>query len=193
MKKHFAPLFALPLALLLAAGSAHAQFKAQTKSRDLGSGISPGTAANPVPPSATVYSVPSTGSDKPASAETVVQEIANCVLAGLPADWTMAQVDVREVSKEKGGSFEAVYSYLDAEGKAGPFTPCDQKQPALNVYKLNSALDPSKRNWVRATLVFSKEGKFELQYDYPPKDEPKAEKAPAAPTKDAKKAAAKKN
>ena len=69
-----------------------------------------------------------------------------------------------------------------------------QKEPALNVYKLNGALDPDKRNWIRATLVFSKDGKFELQYDYAPaKDGDKGAAPAAAAKKDAKKAPARKN
>ena len=179
----------------------------------MGSGINlgtPPTATAPAPSTTTTPSVtppasvtpagraPSqTGSvdDQPASsAEAVVQEIADCVMTGLPPDWTMAQVDVREISrKDKLREFEAIYSFLDGEGKAGPFTPCDQKQPAMNVYTLHAALEPSKRNWVRATLVFSKEGKFELQYDYTAADAAKEIKPTVAPAakKDGKKDAKK--
>ena len=199
-KSSISLLFALALAL--AAGGAQAQFKAPTKSQPkdaLGSGIGSSSIppAGPTPAAPASGAAASPGAAEKASAEEVVQKIADCVLPGLPADWTMAQIDVREVArKDKERSFEAIYSYLDGEGKAGPFTPCDQKEPALNVYRLNGALEPSKRNWIRATLVFSKEGKFELQYDYAPKE---GEKPAAAPTaaktdarKDSKKAAPKK-
>ena len=203
MKKPFASiLWAAPLALLLTAGSVHAQFKAPDNSRPrdpLGSGgglgLSLPSGSAPLAPS-NAAPVPAPPADaSPSSGEAVVQEIANCVMAGLPPDWTMAQVDVREIArKDKNREFEAIYSYLDGEGKAGPFTPCDQKEPALNVYKLNGALDPDKRNWIRATLVFSKEGKFELQYDYAPaKDGDKGAAPAAAAKKDAKKAPARKN
>lgn len=188
------------LALLLAAGGAQAQFKAPTKSQSkdaLGSGIGsssiPAAPATPPAPAGAPASPPG-GSSTAQSAEVVVQAIADCILAGLPPDWTMAQIDVREIGrKDMERSFEAIYSYLDGEGKAGPFTPCDQREPALNVHKLNGGLEPSKRNWIRATLVFSKEGKFELQYDYAPTDAGKAPGAPTppAPKKDAKKAAKK--
>ncbi len=193
----------LLLALLLAAGGAHAQFKAPTKSQSkdaLGSGIGsssiPAAPATPGAPAATPAPKPGPA-DSASSAESVVQAIADCLLPGLPSDWTMAQIDVREIArKDKERSFEAIYSYLDGEGKAGPFTPCDAREPALNLYKLNGALEPAKRNWVRATLVFSKEGKFELQYDYAPADAgkgsaPAAPAAPVAAKKDAKKAAKK--
>jgi len=205
-------ILALPIALLLAAGGANAQFKAQAKpssGSSLGGGLNLGTASTPETPGAATLrlSAPAgsaapaarapsqtgTVDEKAASADAVVQEIADCVLAGLPNDWTMAQVDVREISrKDKQREFEAIYSFLDGEGKAGPFTPCDQKQPAMNVYKLNAALEPSKRNWVRATLVLSKEGKFELQYDYLDKDADKGPAPAATAKRDAKKAPAKK-
>ena len=207
-----ARILALPIALLLAAGGANAQFKAQTKpssGSSLGGGLNLGTPPAPeTPGAATPRLAAPAGSAAPAkpapaqtgtvdekavSADAVVQEIADCVLAGLPNDWTMAQVDVREISrKDKQREFEAIYSFLDGDGKAGPFTPCDQKQPAMNVYRLNGALDPSKRNWVRATLVFSKEGRFELQYDYADKDADKGAAPAAATKKDAQKAPAKK-
>lgn len=191
------------LGLALAAGGAHAQFKAPTKSQSkdaLGSGIGSTSVAPAAPaPAAPAPTAPaptaqaggaaaSPNPDDKESAESVVQKIADCILPGLPADWTKAQIDVREIArKDKERSFEAIYSYLDGEGKAGPFTPCDQKQPALDVYKLNGALEPSKRNWIRVTLVFSKEGKFELQYDYAPQEGDKPAAAPAAAKKDAKK------
>jgi cysteine desulfurase/selenocysteine lyase len=57
--------------------------------------------------------------------------------------------------------------------------PGDER--ALNVYKLNAALEPAKRNWTRATLVLSKEGKFELQYDYAAKEADKDAKPAPAP------------
>jgi hypothetical protein len=142
MKKPFRTfLFALPIALVLATGSAYAQFKAPATSqpqdplgRGLGSGLGSGSAASPAAPAPSAPA-PTENADGKTSPEAVVQEIANCVMAGLPAGWTMAQVDVREIGrKDKERNFEAIYSYLDADGKAGPFTPCDQREPALNVY-----------------------------------------------------------
>ena len=196
MKKRLSTLlFSLPVALMLAAGGVHAQFKAPTKTqaqdplgRGLGSGLGSGSAAAPSAPStpgaspnpAAPATPASSGTEEKSSPEAVVQEIANCVMAGLPAGWTMAQIDVREIGrKDMERNFEAIYSYLDADGKAGPFTPCDPREPALNVYKLNGALEPAKRNWIRATLVFSSEGKFELQYDYAPTEAKGATEAPA--------------
>lgn len=194
-KSSFSLLFALGLAL--AAGGAQAQFKAPTKSQPK-DGLGSGIGSTSIPPAGSAPAAPAPGAaespdaEEKATAESVVQKIADCILPGLPADWTKAQIDVREIArKDKERSFEAIYSYLDGEGKAGPFTPCDQKQPALDVYKLNGALEPSKRNWIRVTLVFSKEGKFELQYDYAPQEGDKPAAAPAAAKKGSKRPPAK--
>ena len=180
---------AFPIALLLGVGAAQAQLKAPTKTQPregLGSGLaSPAAPASPAPAAA-----PAAPAEKPRSHEEVVQDIANCILGALPADWKLAQIEVREIGRtERQRDFEAFYTYQDSAGKAATFVPCDPREPALNVYKLNAALEPAKRNWTRATLVLSKEGKFELQYDYAVKEADKDAKPAAAP--EAKKAARK--
>ncbi len=179
-------LLALPLALSL--GAAQAQLKAPTKSKPkdpLGSGLG-------LKPSETV--VAPAAEEKGPTLEGVVQDIADCVLAGLPQDWTLAQIEVTELGRDgKQREFEAKYSYRGADGKGAVFTPCDLRAPAMNVYKLNAALEPDKRNWTRATLLLSKDGKFELQYDYPKKEEEAtpapvpADPAPAPARNDGKK------
>ena len=162
---------ALPVALLLACGAAHAQFKPPSKSQPrspLGSGL--GAQTTPKPPAEA----------KEPTTDTVVQDIANCVLAGLPPDWQLAQIEVTEIGRDgKQREFEAKYLYIGKDGKGTAFVPCDLREPALNVYKLNGALALDKRDWSKATLMLSKEGKFELQYDYPKTDADK-DPAPAA-------------
>lgn len=157
---------ALPLALLLACLNAQAQLKppSSTPSKgDLGTGL--GAKRTPKPAAAATKPAPEA---KPQTMDDVVQDIANCVLAGLPAGWKLAQVEVIEVGRgAKQREFEAKYSYSGSDGKGATFTPCDLREPARNVYKLNEALAPDKRNWTKATLMLSSEGKFELQYDYP--------------------------
>ena len=136
MKKPFASiLFAAPLALLLAAGAVHAQFKAPDNSRPrdpLGSGgglgLSLPSGSAPLAPS-NAAPVPAPPADaSPSSGEAVVQEIANCVMAGLPPDWTMAQVDVREISrKDKNREFEATIPTSTAKARPGLSPPATRK------------------------------------------------------------------
>ena len=200
----FAFYLAFPIALVLSAGVAQAQLKAPTQTQPkeglgsgLGSGLSPPSA--PASPGAAPSAAPATAPTAPApekiqTSDEVVQEIANCVVGALPPDWKLAQIEVREIGRtDKQREFEAFYTYQDSAGKAATFVPCDPREPALNVYKLNGALDPAKRNWTRVTLVLSKEGKFELQYDYSAKQTDAAAKPSAAPEakKDSKKSAKK--
>lgn len=113
---------------------------------------------------------PKADANRPAEsgrAEDVVQEIANCLLAGAPQGWRTLGVEVKELKNDgKERQFEAVYQVVDSQGKTLELKPCDAREPAMNVYKLNSALEPDKRQWTRATLSFTSEGKFELKYDY---------------------------
>jgi len=44
--------------------------------------------------------------------------------------------------------------------------PCDARDVAQRVYKLNDFLEPEKRLWKVATLTFTSDGKFEIKYDY---------------------------
>ena len=197
MKTRISALFlAFPIALALAAGAAQAQLKAPTNTQPreglgsgLGSGVgSPSAPTSPAPaPAATTAAPPG---EKTKTVDEVVQDIANCVLGALPANWKLAQIEVRELSRvDNKREFEALYTYQDITGKAAKFVPCDPREPALNVYKLNGALEPEKRNWKRATLVLSKEGKFEVQYDYTEQDAKPAAAADAKKSakKDAKK------
>lgn len=193
----FAFYLAFPIALVLGAGAAQAQLKAPAKTppkEGQGSGLGSGLGAHSAPPAGPV-SAPAAAAAAPAgekakTADEVVQDIADCVLGSLPANWKLAQIEVREIGRtDKQREFEAFYTYQDSTGKAATFVPCDPREPALNVYKLNGALEPAKRNWKRATLVMSKEGKFEVQYDYTDQDAGKDAKPAAAP--DAKKSAKK--
>lgn len=44
--------------------------------------------------------------------------------------------------------------------------PCNAREVAERVYALNDFLEPERRRWKAATLVFTGDGKFELKYDY---------------------------
>ena len=156
---HLALAAGLGLALLVTQDCAHAQLR--LPSQGGGSGLQ--AAPQPAPKPA--------AQPEGSSADKVVQEIANCILAGAPQGWRTAGVEVNELENDgKQRQFEARYFHTGADGKRVELVPCDAREPALNVYRLNSALDPDKRDWVRATLSFTSEGKFELKYDYPKRD-----------------------
>jgi hypothetical protein len=100
----------------------------------------------------------------------IVQDIFNCMAAGLPKDWKRTWVVVTELGAEGGTRrFEADFFYTvgadDLKGK--PLQPCDTEQVAKNVYSLNQFLPAGeKRQWKQATLMFNSDGSFNLKYDY---------------------------
>ena len=110
---------------------------------------------------------------KPAAEETnagekAVEEIFGCIAAGLPKEWRRAWVVVTELgSGEKERKFEGKFEYsLDDAGKdPKPLAPCNAREVAENVYKLNDFLEPEKRQWKVATLTFTSDVKFEINYD----------------------------
>ena len=101
--------------------------------------------------------------------EKAVEKIFGCVAAGLPKEWRRAWVVVTELAGgDKERKFEGKFLYsLDASGtNPQPLVPCDAREVAQDVYKLNDFLEYDKRQWKVATLIFTSDGKFEIKYDY---------------------------
>jgi len=162
--------------MLMACGVAHAQLRMPSQNQPKGgTGMTtpapvpaapaqPAAAAQPAPPKPAAQT--EAGSD-----ENVLQNIASCMLVGLPQGWRTAQVQVIQLFFDgKRREFEAKYFYSLADGKPVAYIPCDAREPAVNVYKLNGALELDKRDWNRATLTLMSDGKFDLTYDYPKKE-----------------------
>ena len=111
---------------------------------------------------------------KPATEEqnagvSAVEKIFVCVADGLPKDWKRAWVVVTELDQgDKERKFEGKFLYsADAAGtNPQPLKPCDAREVAEGVYKLNDFLEYEKRQWKTATLIFTSDGKFEITYDY---------------------------
>lgn len=165
----FRPLLAAAFALLFACGTAHAQFKAKSRSKEpLGSGlyVPPAEEAPMGAPADPAKAAPPAEDKR--SRNDVIEDIARCLLKGdVPQDWTRLQVEVIELGREgKERQFEAKYSYIGADGKSAPFAPCDPREAASDMYMLNRGLELEKRNWVKATLAVTRDGKFDLKYDY---------------------------
>lgn len=98
-----------------------------------------------------------------------IEEIFACVAQGLPDGWRRAWVVVTELSGSgKERTFEGRFQVsLESAGeKRWNFVPCNARDVAERVYGLNDFLEPEKRQWKAATLLFTPDGKFELKYDY---------------------------
>lgn len=117
--------------------------------------------STPAKPAATAGSKP--------DGERALQEIFACVAQGLPEGWQRAWVIVTELSGDgKERTFEGRFQVsMEATGdKRWNFVPCNTRDVAEGVYRLNDFLEPEKRGWKVATLQFMRDGKFELKYDY---------------------------
>jgi len=99
-----------------------------------------------------------------------VQEIFDCLAAGLPAGgWREARAEVAEIAGEGGArTFKGMFYYLPRAEGAEPaeLAPCDSREAAARIYALNQFLEPERRNWKAVRLVYTSEGRFELDYDY---------------------------
>ena len=99
-----------------------------------------------------------------------LEEIFTCLAAGLTQDWRSATVEVIEISSSgKERQFEARHTFTRAgDPKPQRLQPCDDTSAAKGVHGFNQFLDPEKREWKRAILIFNSDGKFDLKYDYAP-------------------------
>jgi hypothetical protein len=118
---------------------------------------------------------PAAGAQKKPEAEEgnagvkAVEKIFGCVADGLPKEWRRAWVVVTELQQgDKERKFEGqfFYSLDDAGVKPVVLKPCDAREVAEGVYRLNDFLEYEKRQWKTATLIFTSDGKFEIKYDY---------------------------
>jgi hypothetical protein len=101
----------------------------------------------------------------------LIERIFACLAPGLPQDWDKTWIVVTDLGAAQGKErqFEAQFFFTTPSGddKGEPLTPCNSKGLALQVHDMNDLLAPEKRNWRKAQLLITSEGRFELKYDYP--------------------------
>jgi hypothetical protein len=98
-----------------------------------------------------------------------IQEIYDCLAAGLPQNWKKAWVvvsDLGAAGKERKYEGKFFYATSAADNVGKPLVPCDAQKVAKGVISLNAALAADKQRWKEARLLYTSEGKFNLAYDY---------------------------
>jgi len=78
-------------------------------------------------------------------------------------------VTVRELPRDESGrNYEGSFQVsLDPTGdQRWSFVPCNAREVAESVVRLNAFLEQPQRVWKVATLFLSRHGQFELKYDY---------------------------
>jgi len=97
-----------------------------------------------------------------------VMAIAQCLLAGLPEDWSVAAM---EINLEKPFDTTGDVRYFVARGgetkPTEPFTPCDVAQPARTLIEARKTQPPDRQGWIGARLTVFRDGKFGIRYGYP--------------------------
>jgi hypothetical protein len=102
------------------------------------------------------------------SEASAVTSIVECMIPGLPGDWTEAAM-VIELAKpgDETGSVQYLVARGGASAPAEPFTPCDIRQPAMTLIEARKELPAARRGWTGARVTIHRDGKFGLKYDYP--------------------------
>jgi hypothetical protein len=102
--------------------------------------------------------------------QATLASIAQCLVAGLPQNWQLAEMNV--VLPEPGAPGGEVTYRMSRllEGKLEPFQPCDERKPAEALVELRKMQDEARAGWNAARFVIYRDGKFDLMYEYPKKN-----------------------
>jgi hypothetical protein len=102
----------------------------------------------------------------------LMQQIGECLFAGLPSDWREAEmyVTLKKAGAETGDARYTMIRSLSG-GQVENFLPCRDKQPAKTFVAEIRKLQPQdKRGWTSARFTVHREGKFDLTFGYPKQD-----------------------
>jgi hypothetical protein len=97
----------------------------------------------------------------------VAQEIAKCMLATAPNDWQKLFMIV-ELPEAGAPSGRVRYMVTrDFAPDPAAYTPCDPQVPAKLLMDARESQAAERRGWTGARLIISRDGRFDLNYDYP--------------------------
>lgn len=116
-----------------------------------------------------ITAAPATGFGQTASkAEAqVAQEIAKCMLETAPSDWQKLFMLI-ELPEPGASSGRVRYMVTrDFAPDPAPYTPCDPQVPAKLLMDARDTQAAERRGWTGARLIISRDGRFDLNYDYP--------------------------
>ena len=117
---------------------------------------------------ALAVSLPALGQQANQDETQAINEIAQCLVEGLPSDWAVAHmvVELARPGAETGG-VRYLVSRQDATDKFEPFNPCDTDRPPKLLISLRDQQPQERRGWSAARLIVQRDGNFRLNYDYP--------------------------
>ena len=97
----------------------------------------------------------------------VAQEIAKCMLETAPSDWQKLFMIIE--LPEAGAPAGRVRYMATRDFAPDPvaYTPCDPQVPANLLMEARETQATERRGWTGARLIISRDGRFDLNYDYP--------------------------
>jgi len=126
----------------------------------------------------------------------IFEDIIGCLGAGLTPDWKRAWFVIRETDRNQAegtrqfeGDFYFATSEKDRKGRR--LQTCGPELVIQRVSDLNDYLTMDQQRWTSAVFTFTRDGKYDVKYDYTP-FKPKAA-AKASGAKPAAKPAARKS
>jgi len=97
----------------------------------------------------------------------VAQEIAKCMLQTAPNDWQKLFMII-ELPEANAPSGRVRYmASRDFAPDPEAYTPCDPQVPAKLLMDARESQAAERRGWTGARFVISRDGRFDLNYDYP--------------------------
>ena len=113
--------------------------------------------------------LPATGFGQTASkTETeTAAEIAQCMAQTAPDDWQQLYmvIELPEAGAPAGRVRYLAMRLTTAVPE--PYVPCDPKKPAQLLMESRADQSAERRGWTGARLVIHRNGRFDLNYDYP--------------------------
>jgi hypothetical protein len=97
----------------------------------------------------------------------IVGEVAQCLQAGLPPDWAVAEMRVQlKAPGADSGDVGYVMRRKLSGGEFEPFRPCDEKTAARTLLEVRKSQPKDRAAWTGAKLTIRAEGTFDLTFDY---------------------------
>jgi hypothetical protein len=97
----------------------------------------------------------------------LVQQLAPCLVQGVPGNWERIYM-VMELPEAGAPSGRVRYLVTrDSAPDPAPYTPCDRQKPAQLLMDSRKDQSPERRGWTGARLTIHRNGRFDLNYDYP--------------------------
>jgi hypothetical protein len=121
------------------------------------------------PPQQAPVQKPKASSDVASDNENaMVIEIARCMIAGVPEDWSVAAM---EINLEKPFDTTGDVRYFVARGAetkpTETFMPCDVAVPAKTLIEARKTQPKERQGWIGARVTVFRDGKFGIRYGYP--------------------------